>query len=425
MRAWILELSPEEKAFERARCAAEAGNHQALYAALKRCAVPLSHEDAYILCAAAIRGGCTLGGFGRILEICPPLEEFWNMPGPVFGPHGLVGVAAAGSQTSILKYLLEERGLSPNRVREDCWSPLESALYAGAVGSVTVLCEHERTDLTVTERMRRIWALAGTDLMRDCCLNNAAVYLLGLETVPGEVPLLPGMTVLHGAYQENWPLVERICREGAPFSAADGRKVLSNYVQKCWELDCGECSGLLDALLTACPQLGSSQLPRYLLALCMLHGDGEIMERLRPRLERMPGREIVLLGRMSCDCTNDLALAMERWEERLGGRFIPVLRRDELLPAHVNWVDADDTIALLMTHCRIRGKAKANTVSVLAEDVLRLASPYLIARLCEEGILLMEEPVEPMAGFCSTLKDGEQKEHILRMYRKRDAEYEI
>jgi hypothetical protein len=126
----------------------------------------------------------------------------------------------------------------------------------------------------------------------------------------------------------------------------------------------------------------------------MLSGDEAVAERMRPWVDRMPGRTVVLCGHRLVEPDYDLFACLERWEERMGSRLHPVLRRDNLLPVRSMAQTGDEELRCLLEHCEVRGTPKAGQISRLAMDVLQLASPGLLAELCQDGKVFEQENMD-------------------------------
>ena len=430
MKYQLEEIVREQNEYQALRDAIRACNYPALYAGLRKHRGLFFHEQAYALCSSAIESGCTLKAFRTILEQCIPLEEFVNyavrsyvIPG---GTGGLVQEAAAHSSTHILKFLLAE-GCNPNARGGSGCSALEAALWNGAIGSVCVLQECDAVDATITDRILEVWGSLGMDPIRDCCFRIIAGRLLrdSTDALPKEIPLLPGLTVLHAARWENWPLVHRLCRE-TDVTEKQARRVLELYMESRGDFDVPECAELLETLFSVCPGLLRLEYPRYLLALCMLGGSDETAAQLRCWVEQLPGREIVLARRSIPEWDCPLGEWIERWEARMGSRLRPVLRRDKLLPAGETLeLDWDQVIRRMLSRCGIRGSAPKGEVSRLAADVLQSASPELVGELCEQGVLFSQEDAEALERFCEGLQDGQAKRNTLLVYRKKSVSYEL
>lgn len=410
-------------------------NYPALYACLRKTEKTFEVREASQLCSLAIRYGCTLHAFEAILEHCVPLDEVVRysdgicriMTGEFWANGGLVQEAAAYCQSHIMEYLLD-RGFSPNtRSTSEC-SALEAALYNNAIGAVTLLEQREEVDFAVTDRILDIWSTMGMSPVRDICLRIIAGRLLGegKGVFRQEIPLLPGLTVLHAAEQENWPLVMRLCRETA-VTEQQGKQVLDAYMHCSGLLDVPVLAPLLDALFTACPQLLRCEYPRYLLALSILSGEEQDIAVLRPWLEKMPGQMVVLAGRRLTEREYDVVACMGRWKERIGSRAQPVLRRDKLLPVRSMARTDDSVIRELIGNSVIRGRTRKGEVSRLAMDVLYMASPELVAELCEAEKLFPQEDMEALVEFCENMsaKNRLSKRNVLLIYNKKTVDYEL
>lgn len=412
-------------------------NYPALYACLRKSKKRYLHAEAYRLCSVAIQSNCTVHAFEAILEKCiPELEEFvdygvshnYIIPGYEGSCGGLVQEAAELNRGHLLKYMLDH-GCSPNSYSKYTCSALEAALYHGSIGCISVLEQREDVDFTITETLLRIWGSMGLNGERDICFRMIAGRLLGegKGVFHREIPLLPGMTICHAAAYENWPLVCRMCGEQVRVTEQQGKDVIERYMFTNDQLDPMECGALLDALFFACPSLLRCEHPRYVLSICMLWGDDAAAEYLRPWAEAMPGRQVVLCACRLADPQYDIFACLEHWEERMGSRLRPVLRRDKLLPVRSMAQTSDEGIRMLLERCEVRGKPKAGQVSRLAIDVLQLASPGLLAELCQEKKLFAAENLDLLLQYCQEnvhLKSAE-KHNILLAYGKKDVNYEL
>ena len=412
-------------------------NYPALYAGLRKVKRAFNHHESYQLCSAAIESGCTLKAFETILQHCEPtLEEFVNycsghnyiLHGYQGSCGGLVQEAAWYVRSDLLKYMLDH-GCSPNaRGKSDC-SALEAALGNGAIGSISVLEARDDVDFTITETILRLWGSMGQEGMRDICFRMIAGRLLGegKGVFHPEIPLLPGMQIGHAADHENWPLVCRMLREQTEVTEKQCKDVLGRYLFMSGTWDAAGCAELLDAMFSACPNLLRCEQPRYVLSLCMLSGDEAVAERMRPWVDRMPGRTVVLCGHRLGEPDYDLFACLERWEERMGPRWKPVLRRDKLLPVRSMAQVQDQEIRFLLECCHVRGTPKAGQVSRLAMDLLQLASPGLLAELCQDGKVFDGETMDLLLQYCeeNLHHQSQQKKDILLAYGKTATNHEL
>lgn len=434
----LKEVQLERDAYGRLLDAIADCNYPALYACLKKTPKKYLHDEAYHLCSTAIASGCTIKAFEAILEKCiPTLPEFvdWRdvhnyiIPGYERSSGGLVQEAAQYGQSHLLKYLLDH-GCSPNaRGRSNC-SALEAALYHGSIGCVSVLEEREDVDFTITETILRLWGSMDLIPERDVCFRIIAGRLLGegKGVFHFEIPLLPGMTIRHAVSHENWTLVCRLgLEEQVEVTESQGKDAVEQYMATSCQWNPVECGDLLHALFTACPALLRCEYPRYVLSLCMLSGEKAAEEILRPWVEKLPGRQVVLCGHRLADPDYDLFDCLERWEDCMGRRLQPVLRRDMLLPVRSMAQTGDWEIRFLLERCEVRGNPKRGTVSRLAMDVLQMASPGLLAELCEEGKVFAQEELELLLQACreALCRQQQEKRNILLAYGKKEVSYEL
>lgn len=442
--AQIMQIDAQErKRFNKLLEAVRRCDEQAVYAGLHKMKKPLSIEETSRLCRSAIHSGCAVDVFREILAHSSALlEELVDFGAAYtyviqsrFGSRGgLVQEAAVWGRKDILQYLLE-RGCSPNAKRKSDCSALEAALEKGSAECVALLEQRDDVDFTLTKTILEIWGNAGKDPEQDECFRIAAGRLLGEKTADQRVPMLPGMTVVHAANCDNWPLVRRLCRETA-VTTEQGKEVVSRYVDAASVFQAAECARLLDALFSACDGLLRCEYPRYILTVCMLSGDEEAVSTLREWAERMPGRMVTLCGHRLAEPDFDLNHGLRRWKERMGTRLRPVLRRDDRLPARLDPLnnprdqtggpyDTDEYIRLLLERCEVRGNPPAQKVSCLARDILQRASPALLAELMETGKIFPEENREALLQTCKICWRGQEKRNVILAYFQKKVDYEI
>jgi len=136
---------------------------------------------------------------------------------------------------------------------------------------------------------------------------------------------------------------------------------------------------------------------------------------------------VVLCGRRLAEPDYDIVDCLRRWEMCMGSRLRPVLRRDKLLPVRAMALAEDETIRFLLERAVVRGAPKAGEVSRLAMDVLQMASPGLLAELCEEGKLFAGEDMTALLAYCEEQVhlQGQQKRNVLLAFGKKDVDYEL
>ncbi len=401
----------------------------AICACLRKTTEPFSGDEAYSLCKDIIERPCSLKAFQAILEHCEPLETFcsyslFNYVTP-FGTGGLVQEAAANDRPEILQYLLDQ-GLSPNGRSQSESSALEAALWCSSVRCVDLLCKREDVDTRVTERLRCVWGRLGVYPWAEEGYRIAARRILGYgeEGPNGEVPLLPGLCVRHAVKCENFTLIERLLRD-TTVTVNQGKEILELLL--CHTEDISFCAWWLDRLFTACPVLLRNQTARGMLALCMLGCEEKSDEQLlRPWVDKLPGREIVLTFPVVSCFEAVLGLHLFRWEDRLGSRLYPSLRRNKPLSDSELWgMPWEDVAYIMLTRCKIRNDAPKGEVSRLAKQILKSVSPGLVAELCDQGILFPQENLEALLEYCGGVEDGKTKRNILLVYMKKDVFYEL
>ena len=401
----------------------------ALYACLQKTREPFNEFESYGLCKDVLESQCSLQVFRAILEHCAPLEAFcfyspFHYVTP-FGSGGLVQEAAANDCPEILQYLLDQ-GFSPNGKSQSESSALEASLWRGSARCVDLLCKREDVDTRVTERLRCVWGRLGVYPWAEEGYRIAARRILGYgeEGPHGEVPLLPGLSVRHAVKCENFTLIERLLRD-TTVTVNQGKEILELLL--CHAEDISFCAWWLDRLFTACPELLRNQTARGMLALCMLGSEDETTEQLlRPWVDVLPGREIVLTFQVISCFEAVLGLHLCRWEDRLGSRFYPSLRRNKPLSDSALWgMPWEDVAYIMLTRCKIRNDAPKGEVSRLAKQILKSVSPGLVAELCDQGILFPQENLEALLEYCGGVKDGKTKRNVLLVYMKKDVFYEL
>lgn len=411
------------------RMAIAENDEAALYACLQKTAEPFNGFEAYSLCKNVMESQCSLQVFQAILEHCEPLETFccyspFNYV-TSFGTGGLVQEAAANDCPEILEYLLD-RGFSPNARSHNESSALEAALWRGSARCVDLLCRREDVDTRVTENLRWVWGNWGAHPWTEEGYRIAARRILGCgeEGPCGEVPLLPGLSVKHAVKCENFTLIERLLRD-TMVTVNQGKEILELLL--CRTEDISFCAWWLDRLFAACPALLRNQTARGMLELCMLGCEEESAEQLlRPWVDKLPGREIVLTFRVISGFEAVLGMHLFRWEEWLGRRFYPSLRRNSPMPDDMLWgMPWEDVAYIMLTRCRIRNDAPKGDVSRLARQILKSVSPGLVAELYEQGILFPQEDQETLLKACERVKDGMSKRNVLLVYMKKDIFYEL
>lgn len=401
----------------------------ALYACLQKTREPFNEYDSYSLCKDVLESQWSLQVFQAILEHCEPLETFCFYPlhnyVTPFGTGGLVQEAAANDCPEILQYLLDQ-GFSPNRKSQSESSALEAALWRGSVRCVELLCKREDVDTSVTENLRCVWGRLGVYPQAEAGYRIAARRILGYseEGPRRDVPLLPGFRISHAVKCENFTLIERLLRD-TTVTVNQGKEILELLL--CYAEDIPFCARWLDKLFAACPALLRNQTARGMLALCMLGCEDESEEQLlRPWVDKLPGREIVLTFQVISSFEAVLGLHLCRWEDRLGSRFYPSLRRNEPLSDSTLWgMPWEDVAYIMLTRCKIRNDAPKGEVSRLAKQILKSVSPGLVAELCDQGILFPQENLEALLEYCGGVKDGKTKRNILLVYMKKDVFYEL
>lgn len=369
--------------------------------------------EVYEMSRWAIRNRCEVSKLQELLGDSPSLRGSDGFPDRT---EPLLEVAAEADHVPVLAYLLEQ-GLRPKE-----WSALlEAAVRNEALHAIELLRERGDAEYQITEGLLRLWAGLGMNRAKDVCLRAAAECLLDWkdDDETAEIPLLPGLNVLHAAQKRNVPLVVRLCRE-TPVTVWQVETVLNDWIHQ-WMGD-GDLltvnralCDLTDALLVACPAAMESPKVRYLLSMALVCAEGGEAEELQGWMEWIPEGEIPLANpeegqRFLFESPEAVAQALHRWKERLGHRFRPVLERDDPLSYELlEGSDHDTVLRAYFDLCTVKGTPPECWLSPLAEDVLQLASPALITELCEQKKLFWEENAAALLAFCDEIEDGDAK----------------
>ncbi len=404
-------------------------NYPLIYKELRRFTRTFSPGDANTLLRAALAGELRLKAFRAILDNSPPVKELFS---PDFIPDkknnipfGLLEMASGEGRADVLSLLIE-RGAGPNRTDSSPYSPLEAALRGYAAKSVEILVRQTELDTTWTEYLLREWALPGplTPRRRACCRAMAPRFLGRKLRSRQPLPIPEPMTAMIIAEAENWPMLERFCRERAPISLKEGRKSLKiisrnkppRELSLCFDSShvpgaAGrnkpgskaqtECAAALAALLDSCPGLLKRESECRELLRCFLWFAEEAQACLRPWAESLGSRRIAMAasdwGFYGHDMFPDLwhrllprgpILVLDRWSDTFdidgfwGGKVL----QD---PAMFG-----KTLSHVLAVCPVRGKGKEGKLSPLAQTVLRFGGVRLIDSLFRQsdGLLATEDP---------------------------------
>lgn len=412
--------------------ALEEKKYSAFYALMRKQTETFTVDKAYTVCKRAIGTGCTIRAFKEILLHCPPLQDFicYETTALGMGRATLTEYAVSHDRADILQIFLEN-GISPNARGKSYYSAVETALLYGALDCMEILAKYPDLDTTITETVLNQWARCDMNhIMRDlCCRTIAPRYVEG-DSLWG-IPLLPGLSVIHAAGQDNWNLFKRICREGT-VSVEDGKQAVHQILYQYADMESKLIAELLDALFTACPGLLKCKQPRYALVFMLLCEDAEAEQILKPWLEKMPGKYVVLetdyYGQASeCVRWTGKRGLLSRWEERIGEKFVPALDRNAYLLDsfhHDNVADWDAEIRTVLKTCHIKGTPKPGRVSVLAEEILASVSMEYLPELLLPGSFLYQEDTEALYRCC--IKRGEgKKQAAVAAFLKREVTYEL
>ncbi len=201
---------------------------------------------------------------------------------------------------------------------------------------------------------------------------------------------------------QNWPLLERFCRERGPLSVNDGKKTawtfnyLYNSGVRQSQYKQSAIAAALSALLESCPELlRTEECCRVLLRWYLDSGEAA-REQLRPCVERL-GRRMI-------------AMAWDDWEH-WGWEKLPDYWKQAMPDGPILVVDREDytlcglmvlnrapyladALRKILTSCPVRGKAKKGELSRWALEVLGCGDTALIGSLLQQpgGLLATEDP---------------------------------
>lgn len=354
-------------------------------------------EEIYRLCDEAMTVQCETDLILEIMKYGPSVDELLT-----FDPNislisgqdsGFPELVICRDRSDILRYLLDQ-GFIPNR-RHDGWSSaLEIALHYNAPRCVHELLRCPGIDTTITEQMRLSWGRLGMELPRGFpALCEIAGELFTLDpkklTSCDDIPLLPGMTVLHAAHNRNWPLLGRMCRtQGITQTQCD--MILEQYEQQWYAISLDSYSGsineqeavrdaatLLDTLFSVQPDLLQWDYPRSMLTICMLKCDEEATRILKPWWDQMPGSELVLKTIGYGPWAKLLTDGLKSWKDVIGTRFTPVLTRSNPIPFTKGFqFGYDDIVRKLLPRCQIRGEIPEAGLSQLAQSLITISARH-------------------------------------------------
>lgn len=361
---------------------------------LLRSGESLSADEVFRLCSHALDAQCEMDLVQELMEHGPSVKDLLDydpslhlIPGQNIGFLELV---VRYDRADLLRYLLD-RGGNPNRRQENWSSALEIALHYNAPRCVHELLRCPGIDMTITEQMRRSWGRLGMEVPRGfSALCEVAGMLFGLATEKmtsyEDIPLFPGMTAFHAAYNRNWTLLDRICKVQG-ITDAQCSAILEGYERYCYELSLNnafqetvalqDAAKLLDTLFSLSPDLLHSEHPRSMLITCILQNDEIVNNILTPWLQKMGGKEIILKNIGYGPFAQMLSEGMENWEMVYGHRFTPVLDRKHPLPfAKAFGVDSGKIIQDILPSCQIIGEVPQNGISHLAQGLINISLLY-------------------------------------------------
>lgn len=405
-------------------------DYPAIQTHLEQANLPFSVESGYHLCLAAIQSGCTCCTVEMLLDACPPAQEFCTAVAFFDDRYyeKLETEAAQFDRADVLEVLLE---------RDASGLPLSAAVAEAALGNGSIACtklldRQPGIDWRTSTGLRQVWGRLGMDANVDLCLRYIVPRLTGLPIpVEGEIPLPDFLTVDMASAEQNWELARRICMEKG-VSGEEGVRALRHLMgQNDVMHDIGAVQ-MLDCLLETCPALLRRDYPRYVLAVFLTTGGNRGRGLLRRHLDAMPGKRIPMFSDEFFDpcvdwCGRDGVLT--NWDRALGEEYYPVLRRSEGLSGSFFNGESDRpeqerALEWLLSRCKVQGKVKPGVVSRLAREILRIASPALIARQMETGGVLAGEDGPAMLEWCSDRSLMSSRAAILA-YMKKEVDYEL
>lgn len=351
-------------------------------------------KEVFHLCDEAMRAQCQTDTITEIMEHGPSVKDLLDYDPNLYlipGQNiGFLELVVRYDRADLLRYLLD-RGGNPNRRQENWSSALEIALHYNAPCCVHELLRCPSIDMTITEQMRRSWGRLGMEIPRGFpALCEVAGMLFGLATEKmtsyEDIPLFPGMTAFHAAYNRNWTLLDRICKVQG-ITDAQCSAILEGYEQYCYELSLNntfketdalqDAAKLLDTLFSLSPDLLHSDHLRSMLVTCMLQNDEAVNDILTPWLQQMDGNEIILKNIGYGPFAQMLSEGMENWGTICGHHFTPVLDRKNPLPfAKAFGVDSGKIIQDILPSCQIIGEVPQNGISRLAQGLINISLLY-------------------------------------------------
>ena len=369
--------------------AVTARNYPRIYAALKQ----LEEPPSLALCEEALE--CTANTFSRILEHrqLNRVELVW-----------LMGKAALYNRPEHLKLLLERSDGIP-WWKEEPMSPLDYALAGRSLKCVELLVAQPGMEVRFSHRLLEEWTQLETgDTMLDFCLTTIAQKAMPDCAYPfGPVPLPPGLQLHAVVQKENWALAERMCREG-DLVLWDTRWAFT---------ECGMPRPVLHRMLLALaqrhPLWAKQDWFASLVALAAVLSEDGIpgeLETLVKGLRRK--RRVELDGTVIQRVVSGLVMWMDRpwngwvefldrWQQRLGPRPVPLLQRY----ASISW-SAPEELDAILSGCSIGPPYTDDIVSNLAQAILTRGTPRQVMRELRKGGALDGENFQSMLHICSS-----------------------
>lgn len=335
--------------------------------------------------------------FKKVLDHCPEPESFFFYPhSPDFSTSiGMVAAAAYYGRSDAVALLLD-RGFSPNS--RYGVSSLEAAIRGGDLACLKCLLEHKDLDKTLTDSLLQLFAQYGMVSNMATTLDYAAIPLLG-EPFQHAGPVPSKITLPYIVKQQNLILLFGYCRSyftnNKTLSREDSLYIL-NRIDWTYFVDFNGFSSFFLTFLVSTPtDFPSHKKVRYLIAANALLQEEDQFDVQKTLLNMCSAKKTVDLVWNLSDSIVWLGQdgILSKWNQKLGNHgLVPALSRHSPPP---NWDTplTPEDIKLLLSVCKIKGRAKKTQVSVLSIHVLRLADPdTLIEQLQPGGLLAQEDP---------------------------------
>lgn len=392
-------------------------NYPRIYSLLRKLDHPLCPTDAMAACLCALNGSPKL--MNTLLDHCPSLPEFqFRGVGKV---SSLLNIAAEFDKKDMLDILLR-RGADPNGASCDGKVPVEVAFCNHAYGSLNRLLAIPDLEIPLTDDMLYTWGALTTGDPGGIYFNPCSLWCcqLLLERLSGEsiglfdpLPVPQQLRLGHALYHANFELAAHLCVL-RPLTEADAADVLAHYDGN--SLDCTLLSGndmdsgvlsakkeqeirFLCQLLHRRPDLLHAPAVRSAVALAALSlpEKDPFLTRWTQQMEagpvllpQLPHRKDLFLNgsffqqKISVDPT-----FFTRWEQRLGQHLIPTMDINSPAFKDLN----PDMVHQILEHIHFVGVPPTDTLSPLAEQILRHAQEDLLPTLLQsDGLLAQEQP---------------------------------